>query len=131
MFDDFESLYEKYFGNFKPSEINSDNLDSFADMIEKLNEITNSFNLTDENFEPDEDELGEPNKIVFFEENGFSFQKTTWDVEGGQIVKVEIVSSPLDVVESKSNEEKLKIAIECENYEEAARLRDKINDGKK
>jgi hypothetical protein len=129
-FDDFESLFEKYFGKSKRSEIDSEELDNFAEMIEKLNEITDSFNLTDGGFDPDEDKLGEPDKIIFFEENGFSFQKTTWNVEGGQIVKVEMISTPIDKPKSVNYEKNLKLAIEAEDYEEAAKLRDIINSDK-
>tara|TARA_B110000211_G_C13773924_1_gene418760 strand:- start:119 stop:532 length:414 start_codon:yes stop_codon:yes gene_type:complete len=129
-FDEFESLFEKYFGKSKRSEIDSEELDNFAEMIEKLNEITDSFNLTDSGFDPDEDELGEPEDIIFFEENGFSFQKTTWNAEGGKIVKVEMISSPIDRPKSVNYEKKLKLAIEAENYEEAAKLRDKISSDK-
>jgi hypothetical protein len=129
-FDDFESLFEKYFGKSKRSEIDSEELDSFAEMIEKLNDLTDSFNLTDGGFEPDEDELGEPDKVIFFEENGFSFQKTTWNVEGGQIVKVEMISSPIDEPKQISHEEQLKLAVESEDYEKAAKLRDIIRDKK-
>ena len=128
-FDDFESLFEKYFGKSKPSEVDSDELDSFIEMIEKLNGLTDSFNLTDGGFDPDEDDLGEPDDIIFFEENGFSFQKTTWDCDGGKIVKVEMLSTPIDKP-NISYKEQLNIAIDSEKYEEAARLRDKINTGK-
>ena len=118
-FDDFESLFEKYFGKSKPSEVDSDELDSFIEMIEKLNGLTDSFNLTDGGFDPDEDDLGEPDDIIFFEENGFSFK----------IVKVEMLSTPIDKP-NISYKEQLNIAIDSEKYEEAARLRDKINTGK-
>ncbi len=129
-FDDFESLFEKYFGKSEETEYNYDELNKFNEMIEKLNELTDSFNLTDGGIEPDEDELGDPDKVIFFEENGFSFQKTTWNVEGGQIVKVEMISSPIDNPNSVSYEEQLKLAIETEDYEEAAKLRDIISDDK-
>lgn len=125
-FDEFESLFEKYFGKSKRSEIDSEERDNFAEMIEKLNEMTDSFNLSDSGFDPDEDELGEPEDIIFFEENGFSFQKTTWNAEGGKIVKVEMISSPIDRPKSVNHEKKLKMVVDNEDYEEAAKLRDII-----
>ena len=129
-FDEFESLFEKYFGKSKRSEINSEELDSFAEMIEKLNDLTDSFNLTESGFEPDEDDLGDPDKVVFFDENGFSFRKTTWNVDGGKVVKVEMISSPIDEPKQISHEEQLKLAVESEDYEKAAKLRDIIRDKK-
>lgn len=118
MFEDFDELFEKYFNNGKNKASSFDEL--FNEMFFDLNKT----HLLNEKFKEGDSDLGPPDKVLeITDENGTSFTKTIWNTPLGYIVKVE--SS-----EYKGNditlEEKLKVAIETENYEEAAKIRDEI-----
>lgn len=106
--------------------------------VEKLIDRLNNFQEVNENQvenieNPHEKELGEPHAIERFEEDGYIYEKSIWHVDGGTVVKVRIISTPFDVedyefVESVLTlEQKLKMAIRDERYEDAALIRDKIN----
>ncbi len=125
MFEDFDELYERYFGKKNKFEEN-DEMKKMKNLVDKLNfeDITGE--------ESSEDELGEPNECVTFEENGYTFEKCIWNLEHGTVVKVQMISSPMDTgfinkPTKKTLDERLAIAIEEERYEDAAKLRDEIN----
>ncbi len=80
--------------------------------------------------------LGPPTSIEKFTDYGFKFIKKTWKRKDGSIISE--IQPDFDDAEEVDYEEvyekpkvslekQLAIAIENENYEEAARLRDKIN----
>jgi hypothetical protein len=102
MFEDFDELFEDFFNQRK-------------------NRISSFDELFNEMFIEDDSDLGLPDKVLEITENGTSFTKSIWNTPLGYIVKVEL-SEDKDM----SLEEKLKAAIECENYEEAAKIRDEI-----
>lgn len=86
--------------------------------------------LTDaENLEKYIKNLGKPDKIEFYHEDGVFFEKRIWHTEHGDIVKIIFSDEPPFNMfpNSKSLEEKLSEAIADENYERAAALRDEIN----
>lgn len=122
MFEDFDELYNKYFGKRYPS----DRMKEIMDMMNKLNEGIEFGGLSD--LENDfNNELGEPTSVDKFEENGYVFERTTWDTEHGKMMKVELLYRVGDEPKPELTlEEKLQLAIEEENYEEAAKLRDII-----
>jgi hypothetical protein len=129
MFNEFDDLFDKYFNN---------NDDPFKRMRNLVNRLNDFESIDDNGGNPHERELGEPDEVTEFNENGYTFRRSVWDTEGGSIVKVEMVSSPLDIgftakrdKNGLSLDAKLKIAIENEDYEKAAELRDKINGKKK
>lgn len=79
--------------------------------------------------------LGPPTTVESFTDNGINFIKKTWKRKSGDIVQIlpnmddfefdeyiEIYEKPM-----VSLERQLEIALENENYEEAAKVRDKIN----
>jgi hypothetical protein len=87
------------------------------------------------------DELGEPDTIEEIEESGVKFIKKTWHTEDGDYVLMESVQSYNgsdieEVLKTMKNgpfkkrelslEEELEEAIEDEEYEKAAELRDRI-----
>jgi hypothetical protein len=77
-------------------------------------------------------ELGEPDSIEEFEEGGVNFIKKTWKTEHGEYVMVETVMDEMGNIftGSMTLEEKLEEALENEEYEKAAELRDRIADKK-
>lgn len=83
------------------------------------------------NFNDIEADLGKPTRIRTFTENGFTFEEKTWQTESGMYVSVEMIESPMNkkskpLFKEKSLVEQLKDALDDENYELAAKLRDNI-----
>ena len=77
-------------------------------------------------------ELGEPDEIEEFEEGGVNFIKKTWITEEGEYIMVEtvLIDGSNIFTGSKSLDEQLEEALENEEYEKAAELRDKIAEKK-
>tara|TARA_B100000927_G_scaffold161479_1_gene130137 strand:+ start:5016 stop:5516 length:501 start_codon:yes stop_codon:yes gene_type:complete len=102
--------------------------------VEKLIDRLNSFKPVEETSKnPHEKELGEPDLIQKFEEDGYSYEKSIWYVDGGTVVKVRVISTPYDSedpdeLDRLNLEQKLKMAINDERYEEAALIRDELNE---
>jgi hypothetical protein len=79
-----------------------------------------------------ENDLGEPNSIEHFEENGLFYERQTWHLPTGNLVKIIISETPNSPSKpEKSLEEQLKDALENEDYILAAKLRDELNPPKK
>lgn len=129
MFEDFDSLFNRYFGNRDDEDEHMKKMKKLVDRLNNFDDVTGDAanNLQDR-------ELGEPDEEIYFEENGYSFKKSVWNIEGGSIVKVEMVSSPLDnmgreprhVKRKLSLQDQLELAVKEERYEDAAKLRDEI-----
>lgn len=129
----FDELFDEFFNedneNKKPKDGKrdfDDELSNLMNTLSKFKQITD----TDEQYEID-NEFGEPNNIEFFQEDDLYFKRSTWEVEDGEIVKLEVSDVPFDTIEPKSLEELLQVALDEENYELAAELRDEINKNKK
>lgn len=89
--------------------------------------------------------LGVPDEVKHFTENGMYFEKSIWHTETGDIVKMIMSDEPsvfgdniefdgeevLSKKKEKSLETQLKEALESENYERAAEIRDLLNPPKK
>jgi hypothetical protein len=83
-------------------------------------------------------ELGEPDSVETYTIGDVTYEKKIWEVDGGQIIKVEIKSDkangiieiPITIRPSRfkqsSLEDQLDYAISVEDYEKAAQLRDEI-----
>ena len=77
-------------------------------------------------------DLGEPDSVEEFEEGGINFIKRIWNTENGDYVMIETVlddegnlfTGPMSL------DEQLEEALEEEEYEKAAELRDKIAEKK-
>lgn len=118
MFEDFDELFEKYFNNKKNKISTFDEL--FNEMFFNLNK-SHSIN---EPINEDEIDLGPADKVIeITDENGTSFTKSIWNTPLGYIVKLETDEHKEKGI---TLEDKLKVAIETENYEEAAKIRDEI-----
>lgn len=76
--------------------------------------------------------LGEPTERIIFEENGYIFEKKIWKTNGNTITRVAMISTPMDVYVNPTKrkisflEKRLERAIETENYELAAKVRDEL-----
>ena len=131
MIDGFDELFDMFFGNNK----NESSKSKIDDLINRLN---NFKDVTGEELN-ENSELGEPTSIEEYTKNGIIYEKKIWEINGGKIVKIEIkevkisdaIEIPINIKPTSrfnkaSLEDKLQYAIDTENYEEAARLRDEI-----
>lgn len=134
----FGDLFNQFFGGKRNKKKNDDESTDFNkskdENMKKIFDIISSMeDVTGSNIGNDLDEkLGEPNKIEYYEEDGMYFEKKTWDVFGGEMVKVVMSDEPFDkiLVEKEeitlSLQEQLEEAVKNEEYEIAANIRDAI-----
>ena len=135
----FDDLFSQFFGkknNKKESEkkhnseneLNPNPNNKFNDIEKLIDLLSNSNGLDESVFSQKMDqELGEPNSVEYYEEDGMYFERKTWKgVFGGDVIKTAISDHPFKK-ENKTLDELLLEAIDSENYEEAARLRDEIS----
>lgn len=131
MLDGFDELFDKFFGNNKKDK-SKGKIDELINMLNNYKEITGK--EINEN-----SELGEPDSVEEYTKDGIIYEKKTWEINGGKIVKIEIkhvktdglVEIPMKITPSRfkesSLEEQLAHAISVEDYEKAAEIRDAIN----
>lgn len=134
----FDDLFNEFFkrNNIKPEDNLGDAIRDEAkkmiDMLSNFSQFQNIDDLEDE-IEKTIDSLGKPDKIEFFNEGEMFFERRTWHTPKGDLVKL-IVSDDPSLINTpkfeKPLEEQLKEAVENEEYEKAAAIRDKMN-GKK
>jgi|LakMenEpi03Aug12_release.lakeMendotaPanAssembly.Ray.scaffolds.fasta_scaffold678391_2 hypothetical protein len=130
MIDGFDELFDKFFGGKK----NDDKKEKYDKLINQLN---NFKEITGKEINEDK-ELGEPDSVETYTIGDVTYEKKIWEVDGGQIIKVEIKSDkangiieiPMTIRPSRfkqsSLEDQLDYAISVEDYEKAAQLRDEI-----
>jgi hypothetical protein len=103
-------------------------IDKISDIIAKFKKLDNEEEMMAEI----DKQLGEPNRVETFEEDGIIFKKMTWITEEGEFVKLAIDSISPELYNSETPktltlEEQLVEAERVEDYELAIKLRDKIN----
>lgn len=133
----FNELFDDFFkrNNIKPE----DKIDSsFKDEAKKMIDLLTNFNITDnidEAIEKEIDEtLGKPDKVEFYNEGDMFFEKRIWHTATGDLVKLIVSDDPsilVAPVKSKSLQEQLDEAVESENFEKAASIRDAIKKTKR
>jgi len=134
----FDDLFNEFFNRRRS------NATSINDEIQKIIESLMSFKPTNvkTHDESVEAELGEPDEIIEHTEMGMNFKKLIWNTPEGRFVKIVVTDvepfpptppppdeDPLTVKRkkhSKSLEQRLKEAVEVEDYELAIELRDEI-----
>jgi hypothetical protein len=142
--NDFNDLFDAFFGS---GNTNNDSSDSKSDRSKKLIDIINSINRLGPKDPSDEEasglnheleeNLGEPDKVEYYIEDDMFFEKKTWEREEGKIIKTIMSDEPFDaqdhiviptepLFKELSLDEQMTFAIECENYELAAEIRDRI-----
>jgi hypothetical protein len=130
----FDDLFNQFFGgkrnkknsDDKPTDFNkakNENIKKMIDMISNMEEVTGSHIAGQI-----DDGLGEPNQVEYYEEDGMYFEKKTWKVFGGEMVKVIMSDEPFNEYAEENKEsqltlqEQLEDAVKNENYEMAAKL---------
>lgn len=133
MIDGFDELFDKFFGNNKKDKNKGKGkIDELINMLNSYKEITGK--EINEN-----SELGEPDSVEEYTKDGIIYEKKTWEINGGKIVKIEVKHIKIDGMFDISTtikpsrfkeaplEEQLQHAISVEDYEKAAEIRDAIN----
>ena len=132
--ENFDDLFNKFFGKKKEEDdfINKE-AKKIIDMIDSLKHITPDGNYTgDELNKLDEEldtQLGEPDDIEYSSDGEMYFEKRMWYKPLGVIIKTLVSDEPFEAINLKPElplNEQLEIAVNEENYELAAELRDKI-----
>lgn len=118
----FDDLFNEFFKK-NNSNLNKEKIEML------LKALTNPLDVDKTN---DIDELlGTPDIIQTFENDGLFIRKEIWHTEKGDVVKMIVNDTPFEEEPKKiSLEEQLKEALDKEDYETAAKLRDKINSKK-
>lgn len=123
----------------KDNDSNSHLNEAKSRMMDILKNITN-LNINDDVEKQIDNDLGEPDSVQFYTENGLYFEKRIWITENGHLVKLLVSETPFEnsspksekkQVEPKTLQEQLEIAVKDEDYIKAAALRDLINPKKK
>ena len=133
----FDALFKKFFKPKKNKTVkpNTETKNSIEDEVKKVLDMLNTGQPIDDFAEQQIDEnLGKPDKTEFFEQDGFFYEKRIWHTPSGDLVKMIITTDPSLITPpkpEKSLEEKLKEAVENEEFEKAAAIRDRIKESKK
>ena len=133
--ENFDDLFNKFLGkdNENPDDFLNAEAKKIIDMIESFKHINPDGAYTGDeldklDYELD-DKLGEPDDIEYSTDGEMYFEKRMWYKPLGVIIKTLISDEPLGPIEKKpelSLDEQLKNAVQIEDYELAAELRDKI-----
>jgi len=101
------------------------------DMLSKFNSI--EINEEFEGLESEIDkELGNPDKVEFYSEGELYIEKRIWYTPDGELVKLIVSDDPSLLSKPKKTlKEQLEEAVEAEDYERAASIRDEIKKSKK
>jgi len=119
----FDELFDEFFNkknSEQPKKKSKPSKEDFSDELSKLIKILSSarqIDNEDEKFKID-NEYGDPSRVEYFNEDELYFKKSIWEVEDGEIVKLEVSDAPFDEDEHKSLEELLEEAIAAEEYDE-------------
>lgn len=134
---DFDSLFNDFMNDKSNNKKNE--AENFMDKL--FNKLNDKGEVSDrdifdhikalKNFDSS---LGEPDKVESYEEGGMYYQKRIWETQHGKIIKTVISDVPFSESKNKTNtkkpriplEQQLETAVKEENYELAAKLRDRI-----
>ena len=128
--DKFDDLFDAFMNNGDNNK-KDENKNLFNDIFDKWSDL----NGLDKDLIIDglNESLGEPDKLENYEENGVYFQKQTWNTKHGQVIKTILSDVPFNKEKSRKREFKIPLevqlesAVKEENYELAAKLRDRIS----
>ncbi len=137
----FNELFNEFFkrNNIKPEDKLDDSIKDDAkrmiDMLKKFTDFDGINGINESMEESFDSELGKPDKIEFFNEGNLFFERRIWITPHGTIEKLIGSDDPTLInkppVNEKSLQLKLDEAVNSENYEKAAAIRDEIKKLKK
>lgn len=133
----FNDLFNEFFkrNNINPDDELNDDLEGTARKIIEMLTNANNIDSFDENLEMEIDKsLGKPDKIEFYNEGDMFFEKRIWSTENGDIVKIIVTDEPtlnMPPEMERPLEEQLEEAVEAEEFEKAAAIRDLIKKEKR
>lgn len=133
----FNELFDDFFkrNNINPDDkIDETTKNELKKIIDMLNTSSELPNITGEEEAMFDETLGRPDKIECYNDGNLFFEKRTWYTPKGQLVKLIVTDEPtmkLEPPKRKTLEEKLGIAVENEEFEKAAAIRDLIKKEKK
>lgn len=117
----FNDLFDDFFNKKKQPTKPSAKI-----ILTKLQELQD-INKIDEDLEHEiELSLGTPDATELFNNDGVSFERKIWHTEDGDIVKIVLLDEEIEERIHKSMDDQLKEAVENEDYEKAAIIRDLI-----
>ncbi len=125
----FDDLFDDFL-NGKSNNKKDDSADMMANLFKKLSNLKN-FDKEGMMKELDSS-LGEPDEFKNYEENGVYFQKQIWNTKHGQVIKTVISDVPFKGSKTQTKKQRIPLevqledAVKVENYELAAKLRDRI-----
>jgi protein-arginine kinase activator protein McsA len=127
--------FDELFNDFMNDGVNNNNKDDSADIMANIFNKLSNLNGFDKNGMMEElnESLGEPDDFKNYEENGMFFQKQIWNTKHGQVIKTIISDVPFAKEKTKAKKTRIPLevqllsAVKEENYELAAKLRDRIN----
>lgn len=133
----FDDLFNDFFkrNNIRPEDRINDGMKNHAkrmiDMLSHFSELTD-----DDRLEKQIDEqFGKPDKIECYNEGDLFIERRTWHTSQGDIIKTIVSDDPTMVRQAPMTismlENKLQEALENEEYEKAAAIRDEISKRKK
>lgn len=116
----FDDLFDKFFGRNRKIKKEEPKSPINSDFVDKLMKSIKNMENFDENFGP-------PTKVEYFENDGVYYKRDIWEIDGGEMVHLVGSTEPFQKEPIVlTYDEQLEIALNNENYEEAAILRDKI-----
>lgn len=128
----FDDLFNDFMGD-KSNKKRSESDDMMTNLFKKLSEIGDGDIIEQlKSNKAFDSTLGEPTKVINYEEDGVYYQKKIWETKHGQIIKTIISDVPFYEKNNKTKktrvplELQLETAVSKENYELAAKLRDRI-----
>lgn len=137
----FNELFDEFFNRSSIKNINDqisgiindmrEDTKRISDIIANLKDMSSMDEIIEEQLDKS---LGKPDKTEFYSENGLFYEKRIWHTPNGDMVKLIVSDDPSLLTppqESKSLETKLEEALETEDYEKAALIRDEIKKSKK
>ena len=129
--ENFDDLFNEFLGkNDENDDFLTNETKKIIDMIESFKNINPDGTYTGAELDKLDDELddklGEPDNIEYSTDGEMYFEKRMWYKASGVIIKTLISDEPLEKIPELSLQEQLQKALDVEDYELAAELRDKI-----
>lgn len=123
----FDELFSDFFNrnNPKDDEIFKKIREEAKKIIESINNFDDISNKTEEEME---ELLGKPDVIETYFDGFIYYERKVWHTKNGDIVVLTASQNPFEEQKEKSLEEQLQDAIDSEEYEKAAEIRDKIKE---